>query len=448
MKSTTEMITSHGIATEANTEASKRHHSRQENHLIILNATQIATPIGRTGLSGKAMQTIRTYDHHSIIIKDGIIDEITNDPATIQEAIAKGYDVIDAEGKTVLPGYIDSHTHLIFGGYRPEEFDMRLKGVPYMEIMKNGGGIASSVAMTREASLETLILDGRHRINKMMAMGITTMEAKSGYGLDLQTELKQLKAVKALRHITPMTIVSTFLGAHAVPETFKTAEAYIDYVNDSVLPLVKEYDLATFVDIFCEDHVFGIEDSRKHLTTAKALGFKLKMHADEIVPLGGASLAASLGAVSADHLLHISDQGIKDLKERGVVATLLPGTAFTLREAYAPARKIIDEGCMVALASDFNPGSCFTYAVPLIIALATLEMKMTIEETLTALTLNGAAALDMADTIGSIEVGKKADLNIHAFPSYKYISYHVGINTVDKVIKNGKMVIENQSFIK
>jgi len=414
-----------------------------KNNLVIVNATEIATPIGRKGLSGKAMQEVRTYAQHSIIVTDGVIEAITNDQSMIDDAIARGYVRIDAAGKTVLPGYVDSHTHLIFGGYRPEEFDMRLKGVPYMEIMKSGGGIASTVNTTREASLEHLIADGKRRLEKMMAMGITTVEAKSGYGLDLETEVKQLKAVKALQHISPMTIISTFLGAHAIPETFETPEAYIHYVNTSVLPLVKEQELATFVDIFCEDHVFGIDVSRQHLEFAKSLGFKLKMHADEIVPLGGASLAASLGAISADHLLHISDQGIRDLKAQGVVATLLPGTAFTLREPYAPARKMIDEGCILALASDFNPGSCFTYATPLIIALATLQMNMTIEETLTALTLNAAAALDMAETIGSIEVGKKADLNIHAFPSYKFMSYHVGINTVEKVIKNGKIVVEN-----
>jgi imidazolonepropionase len=337
----------------------------------------------------------------------------------------------------MTPGYVDSHTHLIFGGYRPEEFDMRLKGAAYMDIMKSGGGIANTVRMTEEASLAHLIATGADRLSKMLSMGITTVEAKSGYGLTLETELKQLKAVKALKRISPVTLVSTFLGAHAVPREYNSADAFIAYLNETVLPVVNEEGLAEFVDVFCEANVFGLEDSRKHLEAAKAMGFKLKLHADEIVPLGGAELAASVGAVSADHLLHVSDTGIRALSKASVIATLLPATAFTLRESYAPARKLIDEGCMVALASDFNPGSCFTYAIPLIISLATLQMHMTIEEVLTALTLNAAAALGMADKIGSIEVGKHADLLLHAFPSYKFIAYHVGVNTVEYVIKNG-----------
>jgi imidazolonepropionase len=248
--------------------------------------------------------------------------------------------------------------------------------------------------------------------------------------------------LKALKRISPVSLVSTFLGAHAVPEN-QNASDFVAYLNDSVLPVVKQEALAEFVDIFCEDHVFGIEDSKVHLKAAKSLGFKLKMHADEIVPLGGAELAAEMGAVSADHLLHISDKGIQSLAKGGVVATLLPATAFTLREQYAPARKLIDSGCIVALATDFNPGSCFTYSIPLIIALATLQMKMTIEEVITALTLNAAAALNRADTIGSVEVGKQADLLLHDFPSYKFIPYHVGINTVAHTIKNGIVYTNN-----
>ncbi|MBS7527357.1 imidazolonepropionase [Fusibacter paucivorans] len=412
-------------------------------NLIIENIDEIVTPEGNCGVSGSDMQNLRRYEHYSVVVEDGKIAAITKEAAALAAFKEKGHPVLSGKGKTMTPGYVDSHTHLIFGGYRPEEFDMRLKGVAYMEIMKKGGGIANTVKMTQEATLDHLIATGAARLTKMLAMGTTTVEAKSGYGMTLETEMKQLKAVKALKRISPVTLVSTFLGAHAIPEDYQHAADFVNYLNERVLPLVKDEALAEFVDIFCEDHVFNIEDSRMHLQAAKALGFKLKLHADEIVPLGGAELAAEMGAVSADHLLHVSDEGIQSLIKANVVATLLPATAFTLREQYAPARRLIDGGCMVALATDFNPGSCFSYSMPLVIALATLQMKMTIEEVITALTLNAAAALNRAEIIGSVEVGKQADLLLHDFPSYKYIPYHVGINTVAHTIKKGVVYTNN-----
>ena len=277
-------------------------------------------------------------------------------------------------------------------------------------------------------------------------MGITTVEGKSGYGLDAETEMKQLEVMKALNERHPVDVVPTFLGAHAVPEAYKTKkDAFIDFMANEVLPEVSERQLAEFCDIFCEENVFSVEQSRRLLSKAQQLGLKLKIHADEIVPLGGAELAASLKAVSADHLLCISDRGMKDMKKEGVIATLLPGTAFCLKEKYAPARKLIDHGLCVALATDFNPGSCFTFSIPFIIALATFFMKMTAEETITALTINGSAALAKEAKIGSIDVGKQADMVILEYPSYKFIPYHTGVNCVEKVIKNGNLAYDKET---
>ena len=411
-------------------------------NMIIEKISEIVTPIGRKGVFGSAMQNLTRYEHYSIVIENGKIVALTDQTQIIETYKRKGYPVISGEGMCATPGYIDSHTHLVFGGYRPEEFDMRLKGKSYMEIMQMGGGIANSVQMTRDTSLETLISLGQNRLRKMAALGVTSVEIKSGYGLDLETEMKQLKAIKALKNIAPQTIISTFLGAHAIPKNLD-ADTYVEILNEEILPKIAENHLADFVDVFCEDHVFNIDQSRSHLSKAASLGFKLKLHADEIVSLGGGELAAELNAISADHLLHVSDKGIEALAEKGVIATLLPATAFTLREDFAPARKLIESGCAVALATDFNPGSCFTYAIPLIIALSTLQMKMTIEEVLTALTLNAAAAIDLAEDYGSIEIGKSGDLILHEFPSYKFIAYHVGVNTVKYVIKDGVLIHTN-----
>jgi imidazolonepropionase len=354
-----------------------------------------------------------------------------------------GSKTIDATGKAVLPGFVDSHTHFVFAGYRAEEFSWRLRGESYMEIMNRGGGIASTVRATREASREDLIESGRKRLDSMLSFGVTTVEGKSGYGLDDKTEIKQLEVMDMLDSIHPVDIVRTFLGAHAVPEGFKGREdKFIDYMTDSVMPQVANRNLAEFCDIFCEKDIFSLEQSRRLLLKARELGFKLKIHADEISPLGGAELAADLGAVSADHLLHASDEGIAEMAKGGIIATLLPGTAFSLREPYARGRYIIDQGCAVALATDLNPGSCFSESIPLIFILATIYMDITIEEAVTALTINGAAAVNRADRIGSIDVGKAGDVIILEFPSYKYIPYHIGVSCVEKVIKNGNLVFD------
>ena len=333
-------------------------------------------------------------------------------------------------------------------GYRAEEFSWRLSGEDYMEIMNRGGGIASTVKTTREATREDLIASGRKRLDSMLSFGVTTVEGKSGYGLDEETEIKQLEAMVELNRIHPVDVVRTFLGAHAVPVEFKGREdQFIDYMADTVMPHVVDRNLAEFCDVFCEKGVFSLNQSKRLLLKAKELGLKLKIHADEIISLRGTELAADLGAVSADHLLHASDKGIARLAKCAVVATLLPGTAFSLKESFARGRYIIDQGCAVALATDMNPGSCFSESIPLLFALATLYMGITIEEAVTALTINGAAAVDRADRIGSIDVGKAGDAIILEFPSYKYIPYHIGVSCVEKVIKNGNLVFDKENQI-
>lgn len=312
-----------------------------------------------------------------------------------------------------------------------------------MDIMNRGGGIANSVNGTRQASKEELFAVGKKRLDSMVRFGVTTVEGKSGYGLDYETEIKQLEVMKDLQENHSMDIVTTFMGAHSVPVPYKgRGSEFVDFLIKEVMPEVRDRKLAEFCDIFCEQNVFSIEESRHLLTVAKEMGFKTKIHADEIVQLGGAELAAEVGCTSADHLLQASDAGIKAMADKDVIATVLPCTAFSLREHFARARKMIDEGCAVAVATDFNPGSCFTESIPLAIALCTLNMQMSIEEVVTALTINGAAAVGRADQVGSIDVGKQADLVIHEFPSYKFLPYHIAVSTVEKVIKKGRMIYD------
>lgn len=406
--------------------------------LVITNAN-IYTPVGTAGKRGAEMGDILHIEKGGIIIEDGIIRWVGPESEMLEpEGHVRDEVYMDALGRAVLPGFVDSHTHLVFGGYRPEEFGWRLKGDTYMSIMERGGGIQSTVNATRAASAEELREKAEWYLDEMSAMGVTTVEAKSGYGLDTETEERMLRVIKELAEDPErkVDVVSTFLGAHAVPKEYKgrTAE-YVDLIIKEMLPRFR--DMAEFCDIFTEKNVFELEDSRRLLEAAREAGYKLKMHADEIVSLGGAELAADLRAVSADHLLHVSDEGIRRMAESGTVATLLPLTAFALKEEFAPARKFIDAGCAVALATDLNPGSCFSGSIPLTIALACIYMKMSVEETLTALTLNGAAAIDRADRIGSIEAGKQGDVVILHFDTLDALPYYVGMNCVDVTIKNG-----------
>lgn len=409
------------------------------DQLLIKNAAQVVTPQGHTAIKGASMKDVKIYENASVLIEDGHIVAV-GDGAEWAKTVPVDKQ-IDATGKTVLPGFVDSHTHFVFGGYRADEFLWRMEGMTYMEIMERGGGINNTMKATRNASAEELIEHSMDILEKMLAFGITTVEGKSGYGMDHDTELKQLEVMKELEQRQPVEIVRTFMGAHSIPPEYKGRnEEFLKFLVKEVMPDVKKADLAQFCDIFCEKGVFSIEESRQYLQQAKDMGFDLKIHADEIVTLGGAELGAELGCTSADHLLHASDEGIKALANSDTVAALLPTTAFCLKEPFAPARKMIDAGCAVALATDFNPGSGFTNSVPLMIALGVIYMGMTAEEAITALTLNGAAAVGRADTIGSIEEGKQADIVILQYPSYKFLPYHTGVNIVETVIKKGKVV--------
>lgn len=411
---------------------------------LIINNAKIVTPIGHYAAKGKAMADITVIPEACIIITEGTISyagPMKERPAVRPD---EHYKIIDAKGCVALPGFVDSHTHLIFGGFRPDEFEWRLKGDSYMSIMERGGGIQSTVNATRGMSVEELSRKAQWFIDRMSEMGVTTVEAKSGYGLDSDTEIKMLDAIAELacKPGQKTDIIATFLGAHAVPKEYagRTSE-YVDLIINEMLPKVK--GKAKCCDVFCEKNVFELEDSRRLLQAAEAMGYALKLHADEIVTLGGGELSAELGALSADHLLHVSDEGIKKMAEAGVVATLLPLTAFALKEPYAPARKFIDAGAAVALATDLNPGSCFSGSIPLTIALSCIYMNMSIEETITALTLNGAAALGMADTIGSLEAGKRGDVVLLGCDNYHILPYYVGMNCVKTTIHEGHIVAQN-----
>lgn len=351
--------------------------------------------------------------------------------------------VIDGKGKTVTPGLVDSHTHLVHGGSREHELSMKLKGMKYLDILAAGGGIHSTVRATSNASFEELYNQSLKSLNRMLSYGVTTVESKSGYGIeDFETELKQLEVSKKLNENHPVDVISTFMGAHAIPIKYKeNPDEFVDIIIKEMIPEVSKRNLARFCDVFCEEGVFTIDQSRKILIAAKEHGIAPKLHADEIHSLGGAELAAEIGCISADHLIAASDNGIKMMAEKNVIANILPGTSFNLQTGkFARARKMIDEGVPVAISTDYNPGSCPTENLQLVMSFASLIMKLTPEEVITSVTINGAAALGLEEKIGSIEVGKQSDLVVFDAPNLDYIIYHFGINHTDKVIKNGVLV--------
>ena len=355
---------------------------------------------------------------------------------------------IDATGKTVTPGLIDSHTHLVHGGSRENELDMKLHGVPYLDILSAGGGIHSTMKATQEASFEELYEKAKKSLNIMMSFGVTTVEGKSGYGIeDFETELRQMEVAHKLNEDHPVDLISTFMGAHSIPKKYEfDPEEFVDIIIKKMLPLVEEKGLAEFCDVFCEEGVFSIDQSRRILLAAREHGMKLKIHADEIVTLGGAELAVEIGCVSADHLLAASEKGLEALANSNTIATLLPGTAFNLGAEFANARKMIDMGVAVAISTDYNPGSCPTENIQFIMTLSSLKMKMTPEEVITGVTINAAAALRIENKVGSIQKGKKADIVIFNAPNLPYIIYHFGINHTDTVIKNGKVIYRKQEI--
>lgn len=404
--------------------------------LLIINAANIATCSGDEGAG--------IIENGYVAVKDGRIFDFGQGAAPA--GLTDGHTlVIDASDKTVTPGLIDAHTHLVHGGSREKELPMKLKGVPYLEILKMGGGILSTVRNTRKATKEELKQKAMKSLNTMLLYGTTTVEAKSGYGLDFDNEIKCLEAARELNEEHPVDVVSTYMGAHAVPEEYKgNTEGYIKFMDEKVMPYVSENKLAEFMDVFCEDGVFSPEESRRIMKDGLKHGFKLKIHADEIVPLQGAELAAELGAISAEHLLAASDEGIEAMAKAGVTAVVLPGTSFYLMLGkYAQARKMMDKGVRVAIATDYNPGTSPTESLQTVMAYACFGMKLTPEEILKAMTLNAAYAVGREKEIGSIEKGKKADLVIFDAPNVDYIVYHYGINHVDRVIKGGRVVVEN-----
>ena len=416
--------------------------------LILKNIGKLVTMQGSSSFRVKEeMNKINIIENAYIAVKNGKIlaigvgDEFGN----LCEDDTK---IHDAEGLLVTPGLIDSHTHLIHGGSRENEFSMKLNGVPYIEILNNGGGILSTVKATKEASEEELYKKAKKSLDRMLEFGVTTVEEKSGYGLELNTEIKQLEVARVLDKNHPVDLVHTFLGAHAVPEEYKeNHKAYIDILVDVMMPKIKDMGLAEFCDVFCEEGVFTIEESEYILQKAKEMGYKLKIHADEIESLGGAELAAKLGCVSADHLLAASDEGIKMMAENNVVANILPATSFNLNKNYADCRKMIDMGAIVSLSSDYNPGSCPSENLQLVMQLGCLHLKMTPNEVLTAVTINAAYAIDRADKIGSIEVGKNADFVVFDARNVEYLMYHFGINHTKKVYKNGNLVVDNKVVV-
>jgi imidazolonepropionase len=351
--------------------------------------------------------------------------------------------VLDLRGSTVIPGLVDSHTHLVYAGNRVNEFGQRIAGSTYAEIAQRGGGINSTVRAVRAASNDELCRQTAKRLQRCLAGGVTTVEVKSGYGLNCADELRCLEVIADLNRRGPVELVPTFLGAHAVPREFAADRAgYVRLVIDEMLPAVARSGLASFCDVFCERGAFSLAQSREILTAAKKVGLGLKIHADELSCLGGAELAASLGAVSADHLLCVSSAGIDALADSGTVATLLPGTALFLGLEFAPARKILDNGARVALATDSNPGTCPTENLLLMGALACTRMGMQPAESLAAMTLHGAAALGLEKTIGSLEVGKQADFVVCSVPRYEHLYYEFGANHVRQVFKRGRLVFD------
>lgn len=409
--------------------------------LLIKNIGRLQTPAGSYSHKGAQQGENVKLDKAAILIEEGVIREITADGK-----LPKGGDeadlVLDAEERLVTPGLVDGHTHLVFGGYRQNEIPLKLKGAGYLDILKAGGGILDTVKKTRQASEEELYQKSRGFLDEMLSMGVTTCEAKSGYGLDLETEVKMLEVIKKLDETHLVELAATFLGAHALPPEYEgRGDEYIDMLCREVMPYIKERDLARFCDVFCEDSVFDAAQSRRYLQAAADQGFGLKIHADEIEDIGGSRLAGELRAVSAEHLIAIGESGMEAMAAGGTTAMLLPATSFYLDKPYAPARAMIERGIPVALATDFNPGSCPSLNLQLVMNLGYLKDKMTPEEILTAVTINPACAIGKGSTVGTLEPGKQADLVIWDAPDMEMLCYRFGSNLAAQVIKKGELVI-------
>lgn len=397
-------------------------------------------------LKGDNLNKCEVLEDAYIVIDDEVIEAVgTGDYSKYVEEFTE---LFDAEGMIALPGLIDAHTHLVFGGSREHEYALKLEGADYLDILRAGGGILNTVENTRKASFDELYEKSMNFADSMLLHGVTTFEAKSGYGLNLETEVKQLKVARKVNEDHPSDVVSTFMPAHAIPKEYKeNPEGYIDLVINELLPKVAEMKLVKYVDIFCEDAVFNQEQSRKILKKAQDLGFKVKIHADEVVPMGGAELAAELHALSAEHLMATKEEDMEKMASANVIANLLPATTFNLGKSYAKARTMIDKGLAVTICSDFNPGSCPNENLQLTLQIASRGYSMTPTEVYNSAIVNGSCSLEMQDKIGSIEAGKLADIVIMDAPNIEYTIYHFGVNHVAHVFKRGDLVVEDQILV-
>ncbi|TSI09281.1 imidazolonepropionase [Lysinibacillus sp. BW-2-10] len=392
----------------------------------------------------EAMSDLGLIEDGSLWIEDGIIQAVGTTKELEKRYSEKLHEaeIVDAKNHLVTPGLVDPHTHVVYGGSREREFEMRLEGATYMDIMNAGGGIHATTRMTREATEDELIKQTTRRLDSFLAHGVTTIEGKSGYGMNLETELKQLRVMKKLQEQHVIDIVPTFMGAHAVPPEYKGREdEFVDHLIQDMLPVVAEEKLAEFNDVFCEKGVYTPEQSERILEAGKRFGLIPKIHADEIEPYGGAELAAKIGAISAEHLLKASEAGIKAMAKSGTIACLLPATALYLREEAAAGRKMIDEGVAVAISTDCNPGSSPTTSMPLVMNLACISMRLTPAEALTAATYNAACAINRQEQVGSLEVGKQADIVLWKTKNYQELQYLFGVNHVKSVWKKGIKVV-------
>ncbi|RLF50094.1 MAG: imidazolonepropionase [Thermoplasmata archaeon] len=405
--------------------------------LIIKNASQLLT-IGKGPKTGEEMSELNVVENGAVAVIEGKIADVGNTKEIIS-AYEKPH-VIDAEGCVVMPGFVDPHTHAVFSGTREDEMFMRIRGASYIEILAKGGGILRTMRATRAASMEKLAMESERRLLTMLRHGTTTAEVKSGYGLSTEHEIKMLRAINMLNEKLPIDLIPTFLGAHALPPEFKSTEDYIEDIVKNALPEIRRLALARFVDIFCDKGVFGLDDVIMLFKHAKDMGFGLKIHSDEMENLGATRVAAEFGAISADHLVKSTDEDLEALAKHGTVAVLLPGTPFILMSnEYPRARDMIEMGVPVALATDLNP-NCYLESMQLVITLACLKMKMSAEEAIVASTINAASAIGVSDVVGSIEVGKKADIIVLDVENYEQLPYIFGVNHVRLVIKDGKVV--------
>lgn len=398
---------------------------------LIRNIGLLATPEGFCARRGPAQGQLRLLNNAWVLAEDGIIAAVgQGEPPCGAEQI------IDAEGRLATPGLADAHTHLIFGGWRQDELADKLHGVPYLDILARGGGILSTVRATRAATEAELLEKGRRALLEMQRFGVTACEAKSGYGLETESELRQLRVIRQLGQECAMDLAPTLLGAHALPPEYQAdREGYLRLLCEEMIPRAAAEGLARFCDVFCEEGVFTAEESRRILLAGKAHGLLPKLHADEIHPIGGSQLAGELGAVSAEHLIVCPEEGMDSMARSGVIACLLPCTSLYLGASFAPARRLVEKGVAIAIATDFNPGSCPCLNLQLAMSLGCLYYRLTPEEVLTAVTLNGAAAMGLAGRLGSVEPGKQCDLALWDAPDLNYLCYRMGSNLCASVIK-------------